>query len=65
VTPDLRTVGLLLVNVEMAPPFLDVLADQNNPAFLVSVTTHVTPRRQDRFYRGLIQPIHRSSHAPE
>jgi phage-related protein len=63
-SPDLRTVGLLLVDVEMAAPSLDVVADQNNPAFLVSVTTHVTPRRQDRFYRGLIQPIHLFSRAP-
>ena len=47
VSPDLGTVSLLLVDVEMAAPFLDVLADQNKPAFLVSVTTHVTPRRPD------------------
>src|SRR6185437_11200525 len=65
VSPDLGTVGLLLVDVEMAVPFLDVLADQNNPAFLVSVTTLVTLRRQDRFYLGLIQPIHSFSRAPE
>lgn len=43
VTPELGTIRLVLVDVEMAAPFLDVLADQNNPAFAVSVTAHVTP----------------------
>jgi hypothetical protein len=33
----------------MAAPFLDVLADQHNPAFLVSLPAHMASNLQNRF----------------